>query len=205
MSKIALSPNASGTGVFTIASPSGNTDRTLTLPDEAGTVLTSAGVPASAMPAGSVLQVVQGYNNAKVRITTSGYVWQNAAVITPTSASSKILIIAQIMFGRCNVNGGLKLLRNDNPFMPNLVSSYLGGTTALTGAFNTVDDSLGVNDDYSITSYPVMYLDSPNTTSQLSYGVYFYTNSSGTFVNLNRQEVDNGGSASSTTVLEIAA
>ena len=42
MSKIALSPNASGTGVFTIASPSGNTDRTLTLPDEAGTVLTTA-------------------------------------------------------------------------------------------------------------------------------------------------------------------
>ena len=48
MSKIALSPNASGTGVFTIASPNGNTDRTLTLPDEAGTVLTSAsGIPAS--------------------------------------------------------------------------------------------------------------------------------------------------------------
>ena len=53
MSKIALSPNASGTGVFTIESPNSNTDRTLTLPDEAGTVLTSAstvvypkGVPA---------------------------------------------------------------------------------------------------------------------------------------------------------------
>ena len=42
MSKIALTPNASGTGVFTIASPNSNTDRTLTLPDEAGTVLTSA-------------------------------------------------------------------------------------------------------------------------------------------------------------------
>ena len=42
MSKIALTPNASGTGTFTIASPNSNTDRTLTLPDEAGTVLTSA-------------------------------------------------------------------------------------------------------------------------------------------------------------------
>jgi hypothetical protein len=40
MSKIALTPNASGTGTFTIASPNSNTDRTLTLPDEAGTVLT---------------------------------------------------------------------------------------------------------------------------------------------------------------------
>ena len=43
MSKIALTPNASGTGTFTIAAPNSNTDRTLTLPDEAGTVLTSAG------------------------------------------------------------------------------------------------------------------------------------------------------------------
>ena len=42
MSKIALQGDASGTGTFTIASPNSNTDRTLTLPDEAGTVLTSA-------------------------------------------------------------------------------------------------------------------------------------------------------------------
>jgi len=41
MSKIALTPNASGSGTFTIASPNSDTDRTLTLPDEAGTVLTS--------------------------------------------------------------------------------------------------------------------------------------------------------------------
>ena len=53
MSKIALSGSPTGTGVFTIESPSSNTSRTLVLPDEAGTVLTSAspvvlpkGVPA---------------------------------------------------------------------------------------------------------------------------------------------------------------
>ncbi|MEY4863806.1 MAG: Rhizobium phage vB RleM [Pseudomonadota bacterium] len=42
MSSIALSPNASGTATFTIAAPGTNTNRTLTLPDEAGTVLTNA-------------------------------------------------------------------------------------------------------------------------------------------------------------------
>jgi len=42
MSKVAITGNASGTGTFTIAAPNSNTDRTLTLPDEAGTVLTSA-------------------------------------------------------------------------------------------------------------------------------------------------------------------
>jgi hypothetical protein len=47
MSKVALSGNASGTGTFTIASPNSNTDRTLTLPDNTGTILTTAtaGVP----------------------------------------------------------------------------------------------------------------------------------------------------------------
>jgi len=43
MSKIALTPNASGTGTFTIASPNSNTDRTLTLPDAAGTVFLENG------------------------------------------------------------------------------------------------------------------------------------------------------------------
>jgi hypothetical protein len=40
MSKIALSGNASGTGTFTLTSPSTNTDQTLTLPDSTGTVAT---------------------------------------------------------------------------------------------------------------------------------------------------------------------
>jgi hypothetical protein len=47
MSKVTISGNASGTGTFTIASPNSNTDRTLTLPDNTGTILTTAtpGVP----------------------------------------------------------------------------------------------------------------------------------------------------------------
>jgi hypothetical protein len=55
MSNIALTPNASGTGTFTLASPNSDTNRTLTLPDTSGimfnqgnivgTVSQSAGVP----------------------------------------------------------------------------------------------------------------------------------------------------------------
>ena len=41
MSSIKLSPNASGTGEFTIAAPNSNTNRTLTLPDNTGTVVTT--------------------------------------------------------------------------------------------------------------------------------------------------------------------
>jgi hypothetical protein len=51
MSKIALTPNVSGTGTFTLASPNSNTDRTLTLPDATGTVNVSG--LANEVPAGS--------------------------------------------------------------------------------------------------------------------------------------------------------
>ena len=57
MSKVALSGNASGSGTFTIASPNGNTDRTINLPDSNGTILTTAtpGVPVNG-PAFSAYQ-----------------------------------------------------------------------------------------------------------------------------------------------------
>jgi len=43
MSQIKLAPNASGTGIFTLESPNSNTNRTLTLPDATGTIITTAG------------------------------------------------------------------------------------------------------------------------------------------------------------------
>ena len=42
MSKIKIQGDAGGTGIFTIASPNSSTDRTITLPDDAGTIVTSA-------------------------------------------------------------------------------------------------------------------------------------------------------------------
>ena len=41
MSKITLEPNDSGAGTFSIVSPDSNTNRTLTLPDEAGKLLST--------------------------------------------------------------------------------------------------------------------------------------------------------------------
>ena len=55
MSQVALSSNALGTGTFTIASPNSNTDRTLTLPDATGTLVTNtAGTVTQAMLASGV-------------------------------------------------------------------------------------------------------------------------------------------------------
>jgi hypothetical protein len=54
MSLIKLQGNASGTGAFTIAAPNGNTDRTLTLPDNTGTVLTDQSTVSSAQIASAL-------------------------------------------------------------------------------------------------------------------------------------------------------
>ena len=43
MSRIAFNGNALGTGTVTIASPNTNSDRTVTLPDETGTIVLSGG------------------------------------------------------------------------------------------------------------------------------------------------------------------
>ena len=59
MSKVAIQGNASGTGTFTIAAPNSNTDRTLTLPDEAGTVLTSGAVASSIPGYGNQITEIQ--------------------------------------------------------------------------------------------------------------------------------------------------
>lgn len=42
MSQVKVSGNASGTGIFEIAAPNSNTNRTLTLPDNTGTLLSTA-------------------------------------------------------------------------------------------------------------------------------------------------------------------
>lgn len=43
MSKVKIQGNASGTGIFTVAAPATNTDRTITLPDVDATIMTTAG------------------------------------------------------------------------------------------------------------------------------------------------------------------
>ena len=56
MSKVAIKGADTGTGVFTIESPATNTDRILTLPDEAGALATEAYVGTQALGVGQTWQ-----------------------------------------------------------------------------------------------------------------------------------------------------
>jgi hypothetical protein len=195
MSKVQLQGNASGTGIFTIASPNSNTDRTQTLPDNSGTIVTtgSTGVVTQSMLAsgvgGKVLQVVNVVYSTLASSTTSTYVDTGlSASITPSSSSSKILVLVDQ--GGCgkqtnNTRIKLQLLRG---------ASSIQVIDAGIGAYNasTTTNFIG--------SISIAYLDSPSTTSSTTYKTQFasYSNLDGVFVQTD-------GSASSITLMEIAA
>ena len=149
MSKVAIQGNASGTGTLTIAAPNTNTDRTLTLPDEAGTVDTL-------QRAGNVLQVVQGTLTGEVTTSTSTYADSGlSATITPSSSSSKILVTvthASVGKSSADTRAKWKLLRDSTTIFDEELSAY----TNSTGSNNVGNTSL-------------TYLDSPATTSAITY------------------------------------
>jgi hypothetical protein len=91
MSLVKVSGNASGTGIFTIAAPATNTDRTLTLPDATGTIALQNGAGV-----GKVLQVQQVYHTSATQLTSSGALHELTTSLriafTPISASSTLYL-----------------------------------------------------------------------------------------------------------------
>ena len=194
MSKIALTPNVSGSGVFTIASPNSNTDRTLTLPDEAGTVDTL-------QRAGNVLQVVSvtKTDTASGTNTSLADVAGLAVSITPSSASSKILVIANITGNGTALSNHLRLalLRGSTQIA---LGDAAGSRIRLSGWIYNPDS-------YGIGSSVTTHLDSPNTTSSVTYKVQASCEGNTWYINRASGDVDNtisGRTVSSITVMEIA-
>ena len=73
MSKIALTGNALGSGTLTLAAPNSNTDRTLTLPDEAGTVLTNtSGVAKTGDTMTGALTIQNAGFDSKITLQNTG-------------------------------------------------------------------------------------------------------------------------------------
>jgi len=79
MSSIKLSPNASGTGEFTIAAPNSNSNYTLTLPTTAGTLFTN--------PNGAV-DINAGAPASSLTISATGVVGGNGGSLTSLNASN---------------------------------------------------------------------------------------------------------------------
>ena len=158
------------------------------------------------MPAGAVLQVVSATKTDKQSTTsaTPSDVTGLSVTITPTSTSSKILVVTNINFG-----GGL------NPYA---AFDVLRGSSKITeGTYptgNQVAATIAVGGDANNFNYKTMtashnFLDSPASTSALTYKVQFASTYNSVALIINTTEkTDNAsyiiGGTSTITVMEIA-
>jgi hypothetical protein len=200
MSKISLEGNASGSGTLTIAAPNTNSNFTLSLPSETGTIVTSASsITASQLPAGSVLQVVQQTEVAGSTGTTQTVDIISKA-ITPSSASSRILIIGHISYFSPEDHGTIRVKRNSTELLNGTTGTTLNGTVSASFDNNNYGDN--GNASYGVGT--IMYVDSPNTTSSVTYTFTGRTTGPGAAWYVNRAESTYQGSTSSIILMEIA-
>jgi hypothetical protein len=186
MSLLAVQGGATGTGTVTLLAPVTNTNRTLTLPDATGTVLSSA--TTTGFPAGSVLQVVSANLSVEQSTTSSSFVTTTlAASITPSSLSSKVYII---------VNGNLDCDSSQTAIATIFRSATnLGnGNNGLGSVFASPSPSTRV-----VASIGMSFLDSPSTTSATTYTVFYRASNAATI------RWAQGSATSTITLMEIAA
>ena len=177
MSKVKIQGNASGTGTLTISAPNTNTDRTLTLPDGAGEILLANGDGSSltGIVGGKILQVVE--QTSVTQTTTSSGNYTDSGFdknITPTSSSSKILVIlntaAHCYRGSSGAYSGYTRFQRNGSNI---------GKEAWFGGYLNVGSS-----NWIYTQHTAMYLDSPSTTSSTRYQVQLRGETSGLSVTI---------------------
>ena len=128
--------------------------------------MTTASLPStllsSQMPTGSVLQVVNVSITADASTTNSSYVDSGiSATITPTSTSSKILMVTSfIVGGSSGASGYYQVKKNNSSVIWTSGRHYMSG-------------------DASVSPFTILLLDSPSTTSATTYN-FWYKSGSGT-------------------------
>jgi hypothetical protein len=148
----------------------------------------NGGTGATSFSPGKVLQVVKTNSGTATNTNSTSYVATSlTANITPSSTSSKIYVIVTTDMDN-NGNG-----------VQAYATIYRDSTDLAGGSSN---DNLANNYGQSsrvITPVAMSILDSPNTTSQVTYKVYCKSSNSGTSIQFNNQEV-----LGTITLMEIA-
>jgi hypothetical protein len=149
--------------------------------------------------AGAVLQVV---NAVKVDVfSTSNTSYTDitglSVSITPISASSKILVLADVFIGQSSTNNsGIVQIVGGSTVLGNNTSSGSGQYAYGAGG--------SLNDQYrAFTSASLSYLDSPATASSITYKIQIRSAGGTVYMNRWTLNTDIMGS-SSITVMEIA-
>jgi hypothetical protein len=184
-----LARGAAGTlgTVFGVNGSSAITGATLVAPalgtPASGVLTNCTGVPAAALPAGTVLQVVNATYSTTATNSTASYADTGlTATITPTRNTSKILVIV-------NQNGV-----SGNSATTGVNLQLLRGVSSIS--------IFGVANAYGVTSSNITvscnYLDSPATTSATTYKTQFVRYAGSTVT------VQGSGDMSTITLMEIA-
>ncbi len=172
--------------------------------------ITGASIPVSSLGTHGILQIVSAEHSTQVSTSSTSYVATNLTVnITPSSTSNKILVLCtlHISTGSASANqtnGCQALIKRDGTGIG--VGDAAGNRVRSTGA------GIGsANTNRLQSNVHMTFLDSPSSTSALSYTAHIKPGFNGTqYVNLNREQSDGdlssvGRSASSITLMEVAA
>jgi hypothetical protein len=146
--------SGSTSGSVTLQEPAVAGTTVLDLPAVSGTILTT-----TSPKAGNVIQVVSVTNSTQVGITSTSYTDTGLqASITPTSSSSKILILV-------NQAGAL---RRDSSAEQSGLANLVRGATQITQIVQ-IQRMTGASNQYVPYFNGIVYLDSPATTSSTTY------------------------------------
>jgi hypothetical protein len=157
-------------------------------------------------PYGTVLQVVQGVKTDVFTASVDAGSRTTAAMsasITPTSATSKILILISAQVSSSTDGASVTLFRGGS-VISNATGNSEGSRSRITSSNYTTPSSRGLG------SIIISYLDSPATASSVTYDIRLsHASAIARTVSLNRSEFNDDNSAdsraiSTITLMEIA-
>ncbi len=176
MSQISVDSVIPQSGTTVTLGASGDT---ISIPS--GVTMTNSG---TASGFGKVLQVVQGVKSDMFTTTSASFteVTGLSVSITPSSASNKVLVMYSVGFGSSNLSFH-QLRRDGTEIAPiNTDSGYYSGWSC--GEVNDVNWMGMAN---------VNYLDSPSSTSSLTYSIYCRSRNSSVTTSVNRSTAGTSG------------
>ena len=156
------------------------------------------------MASGSVIQIVSTQVTSQHSTSTTGEedITDMNVTITPSSTSSKILILVQMVVGSGQNTGNHYTLKRGSTAIG--VGSTDGSRDQMSFGFDG-----GNSDSNRATTLSYHHLDSPSTTSATTYKITLVKFSTGSSFRLNRVQSASGGTfddnfASHITAIEIA-
>lgn len=149
---------------------------------------------------GKILQVVQATKTDTASVTGTSFSSVFTASITPSATTSKVLVIANLSVGQAASNfANIRLTRSS--------STLLQGDTA--GSRTRVTTQANPGGAGTMSAAGVCYLDSPSSTSALTYEIEIASHTTGA-VYLNRSGTDTDAAgfargASTITLMEVGS